>query len=315
MIEGFFEWLFYGVFGLSASSNIAVVFDFFVYDSLKILVLLFSMITFLGFLRTYISQDKVKKWIGKSHYGLGNIAASLFGAITPFCSCSSIPIFLSFVNSRIPLGVMLSFLITSPLVNEYLVVLMLGFFGLEITLMYVASGIVIGVVSGIILGKLNLERYLEKDIISKELDKKAPKFKSLKERFRYGLDEAVSITKNLWVWILLGVGVGAIIHNYIPQDLIQGFILSSGFFSVPLAVLLGIPMYGSCIAIVPIAAALFAKGIPLGTTLAFMMSISALSLPEAIILRRAMKLRLIGIFFGIVALAIIVTGYFFNLVL
>jgi hypothetical protein len=189
---------------------------------------------------------------------------------------------------------------------------MLGFFGWKITALYVLSGMVLGVIIGLIMGKLGLEKYLEKDIV-KSAELKEQNYLNLKERILFGIDEALSILKKLWIWILVGVGVGAIIHNYIPSEVIQSVISKGGIFTVPIAVLLGVPMYGSCAAIVPIAVVLFNKGVPLGTALAFMMATAALSFPEAIILRRAMKLKLILIFFGIVTLGIIFTGYLFNL--
>jgi len=314
MLGEFISWLLYSLIKLDSSLKWVESLHFFIYDSLKIVLLLFVMIFVIGFLRTYLPQQKIKKWIGKGKYGLNNLVSSSFGAITPFCSCSSIPIFIGFLEAGIPLGVAFSFLITSPLVNEYLVILMLGFFGWKITLAYVISGILIGVIAGFILGKLRLEKHLVKDLISskKEL-KEEVQYDGLRKRIHFGYDEAISISKKLWVWILIGVGIGALIHNYVPSELIQSVIDKSGIFAVPLAVILGVPMYGSSAAIVPIAGILFGKGVPLGTALAFMMSISALSLPEAVILRRAMKIKLILIFFSVVTGAIILTGYVYNL--
>jgi uncharacterized protein len=308
MLQIVVDWFVYSFLGIE--SKLGESLNFFIYDSVKILLLLFFMILIIGFLRTYISQQRVKKWLTGRKYGSGNVVASLFGAITPFCSCSSIPLFLSFLEAGVPLGVTFSFLITSPLVNEYLVVIMFSLFGWKITLAYVISGILVGVVSGLILGKLKLEKHLVKDLISSKI--KEIKYNNIKSRFNFGLDEAKAIVKKLWLWILIGVGIGAAIHNYVPAELIQGLISKGGIFMVPLAVILGVPMYGSCAAIVPIALVLFEKGIPIGTALAFMMAVSALSLPEAIILRRAMKLKLIGVFFLIVTLGIIITGYLFN---
>lgn len=314
MLQVIVDWLVYSVFGLSAESRLAQSLNFFIYDSIKILLLLFVMISAIGFLRTYLSQEKVRKWLSGRKRGFENFLASLFGAVTPFCSCSSIPIFLGFLEAGIPLGVTFSFLITSPLINEYLVILMLGFFGWKITLAYVISGILIGTFSGIILGKMKLEKHLVKDLIAKNAQlKKEIKHKDKKSRILFGIKEANSIMKKLWLWILVGVGIGAVIHNYVPEAVIQSIISRTGVFTVLIAVALGVPMYGSCAAIVPIAVVLFNKGIPLGTALAFMMATAALSLPEAIILRRAMKLKLIAIFFGIVTLAIIITGYLFNM--
>lgn len=314
MLQLIVDKLVYDILGVSADSKLGAVINFFLYDSIKILLLLAFMIAAIGFLRTFLSQNKIKDWLSRAG-GFSNLIASAFGAVTPFCSCSSIPIFLSFIKAGIPLGITFSFLITSPLINEYLIILMLGFFGWKVTLLYVINGIVIGVAIGILLGKLKLNKYLVQDITDSKNDQLSEKveYKSFKERVAFGLNESRSIVKKLWVWVLVGVGIGAVIHNFIPEKMIQEIIGKTGVFSVPIATLLGVPMYGSCAAIVPIAVALFQKGFPLGTALAFMMAVSALSLPEAILLRRAMKLQLIAIFFGTTALGIIFTGYLFNL--
>ncbi len=312
MLQLAVDWLTYSLINLDPASHWAKALNFFIYDTVKIMLLLFFVIAILGFFRSFIDENRIKAWlVGKKIFA--NFFAASFGALTPFCSCSSIPIFLSFVKLGVPLGVMFSFLITSPLINEYLVVLMLGFFGWKITAMYIASGMFVGIFVGLILGKMNLERYLVKDLIDNEnKSSNAVEFRSLKQRVLFGVNEAKSILKKLWIWIIVGVGVGAIIHNYIPKEMIDSVLNKTGIFSVPIATLLGVPMYGSCAAIVPIAVALFRKGVPLGTALAFMMATSALSLPEAVILRRAMRLQLIAIFFGITTLGIIFTGYLFN---
>lgn len=313
MLQLAVDWLAFSVLKLAPGSKLGATVNFFIYDSIKILLLLFAMISAIGFMRSFISEQKIRAWITKKK-GLANFFASLFGAVTPFCSCSSIPIFISFLEAGIPLGVTFSFLITSPLINEYLVVLMLGFFGWKITLAYIISGMAIGIISGIILGKMSLERHLEKDIITVNTqDSCEVKCKGVKERVLFGINEAVCIIKKLWFWVLIGVGLGALIHNYVPEGAVQAIIGKTGVFSVPIATLLGVPMYGSCAAIVPIAVVLFQKGFPLGTALSFMMATAALSLPEAIMLRRAMKLKLIAIFFGITTLGIIFTGYLLNI--
>ena len=295
---------------MDESSKLFQSINFFVYDSIKILFLLFAMIFVVGIIRSYISTKKIKRVIQKSGYFTGNLISSMFGAITPFCSCSSIPIFLSFIKAGIPLGVTFSFLVTSPLVNNYVFAVMLGFFGWKITLAYVISGIIIGVISGMVLGKMKLEKYLESDFAN--TNDKEHEYNNFKERVRFGISEAASIVKKLWHWILFGVALGAVVHNFVPDEIIHGVISNVGFFAIPLAVIIGVPMYGSCAAIIPIAAVLFQKGVPIGTALALMMAISALSFPEAVILRRAMKLRLILIFFGIVSVGIIILGYLFN---
>ncbi|MDP3042715.1 MAG: permease [Candidatus Omnitrophota bacterium] len=306
------DWLVYSVLKLDPQIKWAQALNFFIYDSLKILLLLFILIFVIGVVRTFLPQKKIGQWMGKRGV-VGNFYAALFGAVTPFCSCSSIPIFFGFLEAGIPLGVTFSFLITSPLINEYLVILMLGFFGWKITVLYVASGMAIGIVSGLILGRMNLDKYLVMDIAEKIKGNNEEKvYTQFAQRLQFGWSESISITRKILVWVLIGVGVGAVIHNYVPQGMVEGIISKTGIFSVPIAVIIGVPMYGSCAAIVPIAVALFQKGFPLGTALSFMMAVAALSLPEAIMLRRAMHLKLIAIFFMVTTVAIIFTGYLFN---
>jgi len=314
MLQLIVDWLTYSLFRLNPLSRWAQAINFFIYDSIKILLLLFVLISVIGFLRSYLPVGSIKQWLsGRKVFP--HFLASLFGAITPFCSCSSIPIFITFLEAGVPLGVTFSFLVTSPLINEYLVILMLGFFGFKITALYVLSGLIIGVISGFILGKLNLEKYLVKDLVSQGNQNCSEKeLEGFKSRLFFGIQEASLIVRKLWFWVLAGVGLGALIHNFIPQELVQNIISRTGFFSVPIATIIGVPMYGSCAAIVPIAVALFQKGFPLGTALSFMMAVAALSLPEAIMLRRAMHLKLILIFFSVTAMAIIFTGYMFNFI-
>ena len=313
MLNEFTNWLVFNVFSIAEGSRLGESLHFFVYDTIKIIILLFFMISVVGFLRTYLPQHKIKKWLTGRRLGFGNVLAALFGAVTPFCSCSSIPIFISFLEAQIPLGVTFSFLVTSPLINEYVVIIMWGFFGWKITLLYVLSGLLIGIFSGIILGKMGLEKHLEKDLIAKKsMVNKEIKHDGLKSRAHYGISEALSIIRKIWMWVLVGVGVGALIHGFVPQEALQSIISKGGIFTVPIATILGVPLYANCSAVVPVAVVLFEKGIPLGTALAFMMATAALSFPEAVILRRAMKLKLIAIFFGVVTLAIILTGYIYN---
>jgi len=304
--------LVYGVLGISNSSGLGQALNFFIYDSVKILLLLFFMIMAIGFLRTYIPQKRVKEWLSRTKFGLGHLTAAIFGAVTPFCSCSSIPIFMSFIKAGVPLGITFAFLTTSPIINEYLVVLMLGFFGWKITALYVASGIIIGTLTGIVIGRMKLEKYLEEDMMPVEGEESGEEYKSLRGRVAFGYREATTLVRKMWLWVLLGVAIGAVIHGFIPEDVIRSVISAGGVFTVPIATLIGVPLYANCAAIVPIAVVLFQKGVPLGTALAFMMATSALSLPEAIMLRRVMRIHLILIFFGTVTLAIMFTGYAFN---
>jgi len=312
MLQEAVEYLVYQVLGIEKASALGQTINFFIYDSIKILLLLFFMITAIGFLRTFIPQKKIRELLSRKTYGLGYIAAAVFGAVTPFCSCSSIPIFISFIEAGVPLGITFSFLTTSPVINEYLVVLMLGFFGWKITALYVLSGIAIGVFSGMLIDRMKLEKYLEKDVVAVKDDAKETEYKTMKSRVMFGYSEAITLVKKLWLWVLVGVGVGAVIHGFIPEETIQSLISAGGVLTVPIATLIGVPLYANCAAIVPIAVVLFQKGVPLGTALAFMMATAALSLPEAIILRRVMRIRLILVFFGIVTAAIIFTGYAFN---
>jgi uncharacterized membrane protein YraQ (UPF0718 family) len=300
-----FDWL-----GFEAQTRLGETVHFFLYDTLKIFFLLAVMIFAIGVIRTWLPEDRLKRWMGQGGI-LGNFVAALFGAITPFCSCSSIPIFISLIRAKVPLGVTFSFLITSPIINEYLVILMLGEFGTPITVAYVASGLMIGTFAGALIGRLRLEHHLE-DLADAPIRGTNETVYTFTSRLRYGWDEAVGVIRKIWLWVIVGVGLGALIHNYVPQESIHRVMETTGIFSVPIATLLGVPMYGSCAAIVPVAVVLFEKGIPLGTALAFMMAMAALSLPEAVMLRRVMRLPLIAIFFGITTLAIILTGYLLN---
>jgi uncharacterized membrane protein YraQ (UPF0718 family) len=311
MLLKFADWLVYQCFHMDPTTRFGAAVNFFVYDSIKILLLLFGMIFVIGVLRTFLPQEKVKAWMETKGIG-GYCVAAFFGAVTPFCSCSSIPLFLSFVKAGIPLGACFAFIVTSPLINEYLVVLLLGFFGWKITVVYVLSGFIVGIASGMVLDKLKMEKYLVEDMVPQSQSEATTVSGSFKSRVVFGYQEAVDIVQKIWLWVLVGVGIGAAIHNYVAQETIAALISKTGIFSVPIATVIGVPMYGSCAAIVPIAVVLFQKGIPLGTSLAFMMAVAALSLPEAIMLRRAMKLRLILIFFGITTVAIILIGYLLN---
>ena len=311
MLQQFTDLLIYEWAGFAPESKFGGALHFFVYDTLKIFLLLAVMVFAIGIIRTWLPEQRLKHWMSRG--GLwSNFVAALFGAITPFCSCSSIPIFISLLKAGVPLGVTFSFLITSPIINEYLVILMAGEFGVPVTIAYVGSGLLIGTATGAILGKLNLQRFLESDIIESAHAQNGIIEHTLKTRIKYGIDEAISVIRQIWLWVFVGIAIGAFIHNYVPQETIHSLMAATGIFSVPIATVLGVPMYGSCAAIVPIAVVLFQKGIPLGTALAFMMAMAALSLPEAIMLRRTMQLQLIAIYFGITTLAIIFTGYLLN---
>lgn len=312
-IEDFINSFIISFFNIT-NEEISGAISYFIYDTIKILLFLFIMISIVGILRTYLPTYRIKQALSGKREGVGNIFASMFGAITPFCSCSSIPIFFSMLDAGVPLGVTFSFLITSPIVNEYVAVIMLSVFGLKITLYYIAAGIIIGVIGGIIMGRMNLEKYIETDFISKDNKQNEKKYTKFKERLDFGIKEGKDIVRKVWIYVVVGIGLAAAVHGFVPDEFFHKIVEMGGIFAVPLAVLFGVPLYANCAAVVPIAAVLVAKGVPLGTALAFLMGTAALSFPEAVILRRAMKLKLIGIFFGIVALAIIFIGYLFNVI-
>lgn len=311
MLLKFADLLVYRLGGFDPDSKFGSALHFFVYDAAKIFILLAAMIFAIGVIRTWLPEEKLKRWMTGRGIA-GNFVAALFGAVTPFCSCSSIPIFISLLKAGAPLGVTFSFLITSPIINEYLAVLMAAEFGLPITVAYVLGGLTIGTATGAVLGRWHLEKYLESDLLGAPYEFKHPGKHTLASRLHFGWAEAVSVIRQIWVWVLVGVAVGAVIHNYVPQETIARMVGAAGVFGVPIATIVGVPMYGSCAAIVPVAVVLFEKGIPLGTALAFMMAVSALSLPEAIMLRRVMRLPLIAIFFGVTTVAIILLGYLLN---
>jgi len=312
MLQLAVDWCLFALIGLDSTTRVSKAINFFIYDSIKIVFLLFIMIGFIGFLRTYLPPERIKNWMANKHKIVSHIAAAIFGAITPFCSCSGIPIFLGFLKSGIPLGVAFTFLISSPLINEYLVVLMFGFFGFKITAIYVLSGLLSGIFLGLILDKKKLEDLIILKDNNNSSIKSSELYFNINNRIRFGFNEAVKITKQLWIWILVATAIGAAIHNFVPEDFIHSLISKGGIFTVPLAVIVGVPLYGSCAAIVPIALVLFNKGVPLGTALAFMMATAALSFPEAVILRSAMKLKLILIYFAVVSVSIIIIGYLIN---
>lgn len=307
------HYLVYDLLSLPADSKLGGLIHFFLYDSIKIFGLLAIMMLAISLMRTWLPEQRLRQWMSRGGVS-GNFLAAAFGAITPFCSCSSIPIFISLLKAGVPLGIAFSFLITSPIINEYLVILMIGEFGMAVSLAYVCSGLLIGTLAGALLGRLKLETMLEPDMVDTAADSTQTAYTHFGQRMRYAVVETWTMIRQIWLWILVGVGIGAFIYNYIPEESLHSLMQATGIFSVPLATLLGIPMYGSCAAIVPVAVVLFQKGIPLGTALAFMMAMAALSLPEAIMLRRIMRLKLIAIYFGLTALAIIFTGYLLNLI-
>jgi uncharacterized membrane protein YraQ (UPF0718 family) len=311
------DWATFSLLGLSRESQLGEALNFFIYDVPKLLLLLAGMIFVITLLQTFVNTERVRQLVERRGEGVGNLMAALFGALTPFCSCSSVPLFIGFVQAGIPLGITFSFLITSPIMNEVAFVMLIGLFGWQVALLYLISGVIIGVIAGIMLGRLKLERYVERfvyEIKPRQVGGLAEFRLSWRERFAQAAASTSEIIKKVWLFVIIGIGIGAFIHGFVPEDALSDIMGTGAWWSVPAAVLLGIPLYSNAAGVIPIVSALLDKGAALGTALAFMMSVVALSLPEMIILRKVLKPQLIAIFVGVVALGIIITGYLFNLI-
>jgi len=315
------DYIVLNTFGMEASSHLAEALNFFIYDSIKILILLFVIIFFMGIINSYFPIDKVQNYLSrKKLYGLEYLMASLFGTVTPFCSCSSVPLFIGFVSGGIPLGVTFAFLITSPLVNEVAVGLFIGLFGVKTTIIYVVSGVLLGTISGMILQTFKLERYLSpwvKEILAnaqKEQDAFVAEKQTFAERFPIIWHEAIKIIKGVLPYLLIGIAVGGLMHGYVPEGFFEQYMSKNNWFAVPISTILAVPMYSNASGILPVVQVLVAKGIPLGTAIAFMMGVVGLSLPEAMLLKKVMTWKLIAIFFGTVTVCIIISGYLFNII-
>jgi hypothetical protein len=320
-IEQLADWMVFEMMGMSHGDRLGEAINFFIYDSIKILLLLFMVILLMGVVNSYFPIERVKTHLAtRNYYGLEYFIASLFGVVTPFCSCSSVPLFIGFVSGGIPLGVTFAFLVTSPLVNEVAVGLFVGLFGVKTTIIYVITGILLGTVSGMILQRLKLERYLtpwvknlllqhrSQEIIDQET---SPTFK---ERLPVIWNEAIKIIRGVLPYVIIGIAIGGFMHGYIPDGFFEKYMQKDNLLAVPMATLLAVPMYTNASGVLPIVQVLVSKGIPLGTAMAFMMAVVGLSLPEAMLLKKVMTLKLIGVFFGVVTLCIIISGYLFNII-
>lgn len=315
-IQPLANWISYGFLKLEAGSHLGEAVAFFLYDVPKILLLLSGMIFLISILRTFFSPERTRALLGGKREGVGNILAALLGIVTPFCSCSAVPLFIGFVESGIPLGVTFSFLVAAPTINEVAVVLLFGLFGWKVTGLYILTGLVIAVIAGVIIGKLHLESSVE-DFVWQIHAGQAGPAERLRwvERLLRAWQSVKEIVGKVWLYVIVGIAVGAAIHGYVPESALAGIMGKQAWWSVPAAVLLGVPLYSNAAGVIPIVSALMEKGASLGTVLAFMMSVVGLSLPEMIILRRVLKPKLLGIFIAILAVAFILTGYLFNLIL
>lgn len=319
MIQNFADWLVFSIIGLDNETAFGSAVNFFVYDSIKILLLLFLISALMGIVNAYFPVERLRNYLSSHRlYGLQYLLASLFGAITPFCSCSSIPLFIGFVKGGIPLGVTLSFLITSPLVNEVAVAMFLGSFGIKATLVYVISGILLGCVGGFVLGRMHLEPYLSDWVKQVQLqsEKQTAEWEqertSFMQRLPIVIRDSWRIVRGVLLYIFIGIGIGAFMHGFVPEGFFEQYMSRDNWYAVPLSVMLAVPMYANAAGIVPVIEVFVAKGIPLGTAIVFMMAVVGLSLPEATLLKKVMTWRLIAVFFITVMLFIILSGYLFN---
>lgn len=303
------------LFGADSGNALHSAIIFFLYEVPKVFLLLIGIVFIVGIIRSYFSAEKTKRALEGKPLFVGNVSASILGIVTPFCSCSAIPLFLGFMESGIPLGVTFSFLIAAPMINEVALVLLLGLFGIKTALIYLSTGLFIAIFSGWVIGKLKLEKWVEDWVYQTKFGKTeiADEKKSLNDRIDAGFQAVKEVVGKVWLYIIIGIGVGAFAHGYVPTNFLASIMGKDAWYSVPLAVLIGIPLYSNAAGIIPIVQVLLEKGASLGTSLAFMMAVIGLSLPETIILKKVLKLPLIITFISIVALGIIIVGYIFNI--
>ena len=316
--ESLWEIVLFGWLGLVPEQRLSETLRFFFYDSIKIALLLSGIIFLVTVLRTYLSVERTRALLAGRREGIGNVLAGLLGVVTPFCSCSAVPAFIGFLAAGIPLGVTMSFLIASPMVNEVAIGLLFSLFGWRITLIYISSGLLIAILAGWLLGRLRVERWVESFVYETKLHGQAVDFSqglSFEQRLQMGAEEVVSILRQIWPYLLVGIGVGALIHGWVPTNFFASYAGPSNPFGVLVAVGLGIPLYSNAAGVMPMVQALHEKGLPMGTVLAFMMSVVALSVPELILLRRVLKPPLLAVFFSVTGLGIVLIGYFFNALL
>jgi uncharacterized membrane protein YraQ (UPF0718 family) len=317
MLKALAHYLVYSVFGMASGTRLSDALEFFIYDTIKIFLLLYIIIYIVSIIRSYFPPERTKNILSHKRVFIGNILAALLGIVTPFCSCSAVPLFIGFVEAGVPLGVTFSFLISSPMVNEVAVVLLWGLFGWKIALIYMSTGLLVAIVAGMIIGKLKLEKWVEEYVykiqsmgVATENAKQA-----FKDRLVYARENTADILKKVWVYAVVAIGIGGFIHGYVPEDFLVRYAGPQNPFGVPVAVALGVPLYSNAAGVIPIVYALMEKGMSMGTVLAFMMAVTALSLPEMIILRKVLKIQLLAVFVAVMTVTIICVGYLFNSIL
>ena len=316
-LEPFSHFFSYSLLGLEKGSHLGEAIQFFVYDTPKVMMLLTLIVFIIGMLRSFFTQERTRKYLAGKRETAGNVMAALLGIVTPFCSCSAVPLFLGFVQAGVPLGVTFSFLIAAPMVNEIALVLLYGLLGWKVAALYLGTGLLIAMIAGWVIGRFKLEHWIEEwvqELRAGEAVVLEEKL-TLTDRIQRGKEAVRDIVGKVWIYVIAGIGVGALIHGYVPETFMASIMGKDAWWSVPAAVVVGIPMYSNAAGIVPVVEALLGKGAALGTVLAFMMSVIALSLPEMVILRKVLKLKLIAVFIAVVGAGILFTGYLFNLVI
>jgi len=317
MLKIFASYLVYDLFGMARDARLSGALEFFIYDTIKIFLLLSVIIFAVSVIRSYFPPERTKRILTHKREFIGNILAALLGIVTPFCSCSAVPLFIGFIEAGVPLGVTFSFLISSPMVNEVAVVLLWGLFGWKIALIYMVTGLLVAIVAGMIIGKLKLEKWVEEYVYTiKSLGAAADIAKqTFRDRLMFARENTTDILKKVWVYVIVAIGIGGFIHGYVPEDFLVKYAGPQNPFAVPIAVALGVPLYSNAAGVIPIVYALMEKGMSMGTVLAFMMAVTALSFPEMIILRKVLKIKLLAVFVGIMTVTIIGVGYLFNWIL
>jgi uncharacterized protein len=309
------KWITYSLAGLTEGTHLSAAVEFFIFEVPKVLMLLTLIVFVVGVVRSFFTPERTRRILSGRSEAVGNVLAALLGVVTPFCSCSAVPLFIGFVTAGVPLGVTFSFLVSAPMVNEIALVLLLGLFGWKVAAIYMGTGLAIAMVSGWVIGRLGMEKHVEEWVYETQIGETTEERLDWDARMRCGLSAVRDIVSKVWVYVVLGIGVGAGIHGYVPQDFMASFMGKDVWWGVPAAVLLGVPMYSNAAGIIPVVQALLGKGAALGTALAFMMAVIGLSLPEAVILRKVLKPRLLAAFFGIVAVGILMVGYLFNAIM
>lgn len=315
MFKPFADYLVFDLFAITPGTHMGEALNFFIYDTLKIFFLLTVIIFAVAVIRSWFPPERTKRILSHKREYVGNVMAALLGVVTPFCSCSAVPLFIGFVESGVPLGVTFSFLISSPMVNEVAFIMLWGMFGWKIALLYIGTGLLVAIVSGIVIGRLKMEKHVQDYVWEMRVGNTEIAEQSWQERISYARKYTLGLLKKIWPYVVVGIGIGGFIHGYVPQDFLARWAGRDNPFAVPVAVALGVPLYSNAAGVIPIVQALTAKGMAMGTVLAFMMAVTALSLPEAIILKNVLKNRLLAVFFGTVAVAITMVGYLFNAIL